>query len=56
MADITMCASENCPRKQECYRTTAKPDNWQSWSDFGSVCNEKNCFEYLIKTKEDIRL
>ena len=26
MADITMCEGTNCPKKETCYRFTAKPD------------------------------
>jgi len=32
MADITMCDGNNCPRKNDCYRHTAKANpRWQSW-------------------------
>ena len=35
MAVITKCLGRNCPRKDTCYRYTAKSDEyWQSWSDF----------------------
>ncbi len=31
MPDISLCDGGSCPRKQECYRFTAKPDpgEWQ---------------------------
>lgn len=42
MADISKCAnSEKCPKKNNCYRHTAKPHDYQSWPDFykkGEVC------------------
>lgn len=34
MADITMCASKNCPIRATCYRTRAKESINQSWSNF----------------------
>ena len=43
MADISMCSGGDCPRKDQCYRFTATPSEWQSWSDFyqsGEVCTD----------------
>lgn len=34
MPDITMCSTDDCPRRKECYRHEAKPDSWQSYTDF----------------------
>ena len=51
MADITMCTSENCPYKDKCYRTKAKPEKYQSWSNFEYTCNENSGFEYFISVK-----
>ncbi len=34
MADITMCSSRLCPRRETCYRVSAKHSLWQAWSDF----------------------
>lgn len=31
MADVSMCAREQCPRKLECYRYRAVPGVWQSY-------------------------
>lgn len=31
MADITMCFGSGCPLKEQCYRYTAKPDEYQSY-------------------------
>ena len=47
--DITMCASENCPYRDECYRVRAKPNILQSWSNFEYTCNENSGFEDFIK-------
>ena len=51
IADITMCTSENCPYKDKCYRTQAKPNSFQSWSNFEYTCNENSGFEDFIPTK-----
>ena len=29
MADITMCSGEKCPLKENCYRYTAKPNEFR---------------------------
>ena len=35
MPDITMCVSQECPIRNECFRATAKPDSkYQSYADF----------------------
>lgn len=34
MPDITMRSSENCPMRGSCYRSRAKPDKLQSWTNF----------------------
>lgn len=49
IAEITMCTSENCPYKDKCYRTQAKPNSFQSWSNFEYTCNENSGFEDFIK-------
>ena len=48
MSDITMCASQNCPEWDKCYRAQAKPDKYQSWSNFEYVCNESSGFQDYI--------
>ena len=55
MPDITMCSSSECSMKNNCYRSTAKPDTLQSWSNFEYTCNEANGFEWFMgnnKSKE----
>ena len=49
IVDITMCSSEYCPYKNKCYRTKAKPSEYQSWSNFEYTCNENSGFEDFIK-------
>ncbi len=34
MADINMCANEECPLKVKCYRHRADPSSWQTYKDF----------------------
>lgn len=46
MPDITMCASDVCCARHECYRHEAKPSEFrQSYSDFYS--DEKNCSHFI---------
>lgn len=46
MPDITMCMSKNCLKKNECYRSIAKPDKYQSYADYGKICFE-NDYRYF---------
>lgn len=34
MPDISMCANQTCPKKESCYRFTAKPCKYQTYADF----------------------
>lgn len=48
MPDITMCTSKSCPYNSRCYRSQARPDKLQSYSNFEYVCNEDSGFiEYI---------
>ena len=50
--DMTMCVSENCPQRNNCYRVQAKPnEGYQSWSNFEYTCNENNGFADYIKVE-----
>lgn len=49
MADITMCLAEKCERKDRCYRNTAVPSYYQSWSDLKNFCNEDNNYKFFIE-------
>lgn len=53
MADITMCASKNCPIRATCYRTRAKESINQSWSNFEFVCYENNGFPDYIALESE---
>ena len=37
MPDITMCVTKTCPIREGCFRYTAKPNNYQSYSDFSHL-------------------
>lgn len=52
MSDITMCSSENCPMRYECYRSQSETNKHHSWSNFEYTCNENNGFEDFIAIKE----
>ena len=48
MPDMTMCSSQACPMKYECYRKMAIPNKFQSFSNFEYTCNEQNGFKDYI--------
>jgi hypothetical protein len=51
MVDWTMCKSTVCPKRQRCYRFTAKPDEkYQSYFMDRFTC--KFGYEYFIKMPE----
>lgn len=41
MPDITMCTSQTCERREQCYRAIVKPDKIQSYADFTSLCADR---------------
>jgi hypothetical protein len=45
MPDISMCAGGNCPKKQDCYRYTAKPSQYMQsyFSEVPYNIEEQNC-------------
>ena len=49
MADITLCMNQICPLKDKCYRRTAVPSEWQSYSyfDYDDGC------EYFWEVEDD---
>ncbi len=63
MADICMCKGTNCPVKENCYRFTAKADEYQSYFVDAPIkdgkCeyywgeNAENIFNELKKTVKD---
>jgi len=54
MPDITMCASTVCPKRKQCYRSTATPSGRQSMTDFYNK-KEENC-GYFWKENQDCEL
>jgi hypothetical protein len=46
MPDISMCANGDCPSKNECYRSVAKPGMYQSYANFEIEEGETKC-EYF---------
>lgn len=48
MPDITMCMSRGCPKKNECYRHTAKPDKLQGYKNYEMDCLV-NDYEFFWK-------
>ena len=51
ISDITMCTSEACTERKRCYRSMAKPSEYQSWSNFEYTCNEDSGFDDFIPVK-----
>jgi hypothetical protein len=50
MPDICMCYNrKDCPKQEQCYRAKAKPDRYQSYSDFENVCNKENNYKMFWK-------
>lgn len=43
MPDITMCTSQSCQNREQCYRAMAKPDKYQSYADFTKLCAISAC-------------
>lgn len=47
MPDIAMCANQNCPKRNECYRYTATPSpTRQSYASFQPTLGSDRC-EYF---------
>lgn len=50
MPDITMCRGKDCPKKDSCYRFTAKPNEWrQSYFLESPIDLEKNVCKHYWK-------
>ena len=53
MPDITLCSpTKYMKRCATCYRRTAKPSRWQSYSNFYDDC-KKDKNEYYIKVERN---
>ncbi len=45
MPDIAMCLNEKCEKKEQCYRYTAEPCEYQCYAGFDEN-NTEYCFIY----------
>lgn len=56
MPDITMCTGDKCPKKESCYRFTAKADARQSFFAAPPVNGKGECRHYwevtIVGTKQ----
>lgn len=52
MADITMCLNRSCPSRSSCYRVSARPGEWQSYSAF-QPDEHGRCKHYIKTDKSD---
>lgn len=50
MPDIAKCTSEECPKKQSCYRYTAKASDYQSYFMTPPLKEDGTC-EYFWNNK-----
>lgn len=46
MPDISKCKNEECPSKNECYRYTVEPSDYQSYASFNPEKGEDKCGYY----------
>jgi len=52
MPDIAMCQNNDCPKKDECYRFKAKPDDkWQCYGDFAPNADAK-CENFMTHPRK----
>lgn len=49
MPDITMCVNTECPLRDKCFRYRAKPDEWQSYSDFKPETGADKDWNFVVK-------
>lgn len=48
MPDISLCRNTNCPLRKNCYRFTAKPDEFiQSYSNFTYNAITQSCHHFM---------
>jgi hypothetical protein len=55
MADITMCNDDECPKKEYCYRFTAKPNPYRQSYFTYSPKQMDGCPEYLCNEEAEKR-
>lgn len=55
MPDISMCINKKCPMKNNCYRFTAKPNEYsQSYSDFKPNFLTGECDDFIANGPQAI--
>ena len=53
MPDISLCRNTNCPLRNNCYRFTAKPDEFrQAYGSFTYDYETKSCDHYWARYEE----
>ena len=52
MADITMCSGEKCPLKENCYRYTAKPNEFRQAYFMEPPVSEGECEHFWRDDRE----
>ena len=53
MPDITMCKDEQCPKKEQCHRFTAKPDEYAQSYFMQTPRKGKECVYYWPNKKDE---
>ena len=53
MPDISKCSGEGCPRKETCYRFTAKPSEFMQSYFMNAPIKEDNTCEYYWPNEND---
>jgi len=53
MPDIALCRDDKCPRRELCYRYTAKPSYWQSYFKGKPRDDYETCEYFMPIDKKD---
>ncbi len=55
MADISMCANQQCPLKDQCYRQTARVSDHQSYAafKFTVIDGKVQCLDFCTRGNEE---
>ncbi len=56
MPDITMCSGESCPRRDRCWRHTAKPDSRQSYFAKPPLTADGGCIHFWENHDEPVHI
>lgn len=55
MPDITMCCNLDCKIKATCFRYTAPPSMWQSYSKFDGPSKDAPCPDFLQDLRQSLK-